>query len=55
MCVEKLVSCWPSFAHHVVHVHQLGQAMFQYSMCVEKPVSCWPSFAQHVMHVEQVG
>ena len=55
MCVEKLVSCWPSFAHCVVHVHQVGQAIFRYTMCVDKLVSCWPSFVHHVVHVDQVG
>ncbi len=29
MCVEKLVSCWPSFAHNVLHVDQVGKAFFQ--------------------------
>ena len=55
MCVEKLVSCCPSFAYTVAHVHQVGQSIFQHTMCGEKLVSCWPSFAHDIMHVHQVG
>ncbi len=29
MCVEKLVSWWSSFAHNVVHVDQVGEAIVQ--------------------------